>query len=112
MLNTRKNTVLETVKLLGWLYHKAVKLGRINLIHTYMSTIHNSIEEQRWAMLEMRTLLNQVQSTYGTNPPADVLLAIAQVANANRTRSTPHVRKLNSTIGLQEFCTKNNLSLD
>jgi hypothetical protein len=76
-----------------------------------MSTIHNSIEEQRWAMLEMRTLLNQVQSTYGTNPPADVLLAIAQVANANRTRSTSHLRKLNYTIGVEEFCTKNNLSL-
>jgi hypothetical protein len=77
-----------------------------------MNPIHDSIEEQRWAMLEMRTLLNQVQSTYGTNPPADILNAIAQIANANRTRSTPHVRKLNFTIGIEEFCTKNNLSLD
>ncbi|SEP30826.1 hypothetical protein [Niastella yeongjuensis] len=74
-----------------------------------MSTIHNSIEEQRWALLEMRILLNQVQSTYGPNPPADILLAIAQIAQANRTRSTPHVRKLNHTIGLDEFCEKNNL---
>ncbi len=77
-----------------------------------MNTIHNSIEEQRWAMLEMRTLLNQVLSTYGTNPPAEVLLAIAQIAQANRTRSTTHVRKLNYTVGVDEFCTKNNLSLD
>ncbi len=74
-----------------------------------MNTIHNSIEEQHLAMLEMRTLLEQVQSTYGSNPPADVLLAIAQIAQANRTRSTPHVRKLNHTVGLEEFCEKNNL---
>jgi|GEM_PF-5824190 len=77
-----------------------------------MSTINNSIEEQRLAMLEMRTLLNQVHSKYGANPPADVLFAIAQIAKANRTKSTPHTRKLNHTIGIEEFCTKNNLSLD
>jgi hypothetical protein len=76
-----------------------------------MNTIHNSIEEQRWAMLEMRTLLNQVQSTYGANPPAEILNAIAQIAKANRTKSTPHFRKLNHTAGIEEFCTKNNLSL-
>jgi len=76
-----------------------------------MNTIHNSIEEQRLAMLEMRTLLQQVQSTYGANPPADVLDAIAQIAKANRSKSTPHVRKLNGTIGIEEFCIKNNLSL-
>lgn len=76
-----------------------------------MNTIHNSIEEQRWAMLEMRMLLKQVQSTYGTNPPADILNAIAQVAKANRSRSTPHIRNLNHTIGIEEFCKKNNLSL-
>lgn len=76
-----------------------------------MKTIHNCIEEQRWAMLEMRILLNQVQSTYGANPPADVLLAIAQIAKANRTRSTPHTRTLNHTVGIDEFCTKNNLSI-
>lgn len=75
-----------------------------------MNPIHNCIEEQRWALLEMRILLNQVQSTYGNNPPADILLAIAQVAKANRTKSTPHVRKLNHTIGIEEFCTKNDLS--
>jgi hypothetical protein len=76
-----------------------------------MNTIHNSIEEQRWAMLEMRILLNQVQNTYGNNPPADVLLAIAQIAKANRTRSTPHGRELNHTVGIEEFCMKNNLSV-
>jgi hypothetical protein len=76
-----------------------------------MNTIHNSIEEQRWAMLEMRTLLNQVQSTYGANPPADILNAIAQIAKANRTKSMPHTRKLNHTVGIEEFCAKNNLSL-
>ena len=76
-----------------------------------MNTIHNSIEEQRWAILEMRILLNQVQTTYGTNPPADILNAIAQIAKANRTRSTPHARKLNHTVGIDEFCTKNNLSI-
>jgi len=76
-----------------------------------MNTIHNCIEEQRWAMLEMRTILNQVQSTYGNNPPADILIAIAQLANANRTKSTPHIRNLNHTVGLEEFCTKNNLSI-
>ena len=77
-----------------------------------MNTIHNSIEEQRWAMLEMRILLNQVQSRYGTNPPADILLAIAQIAKANRTKSTPHTRKLNHTVGIEEFYKKNNLFLD
>ena len=77
-----------------------------------MNPIHHSIEEQRWAMLEMRTLLNQVKTTYGANPPADILNAIAQIANANRTRSTTHNRKLNYTIGVEEFHTKNNLSLD
>ena len=76
-----------------------------------MNAIYNCIEEQRWAMLEMRILLNQIQSTYGNNPPADILLAIAQIAKANRTKSTPHVRKLNHTIGIEEFCTKNDLSL-
>jgi hypothetical protein len=76
-----------------------------------MNTIHTTIEEQRWAMLEMRMLLNQVQNTYGANPPADILNAIAQIAKANRTRSTPHVRKLNHTVGVEEFCIKNNLSL-
>ena len=76
-----------------------------------MNTIHNSIEEQRWAMLEMRTILNQVHSTYGNNPPADILFAIAQIAKANRTKSTPHIRKLNHAVGLEEFCTKNNLSI-
>ena len=76
-----------------------------------MNTILNSIEEQRWAMLEMRILLNQVQSTYGTNPPADILLAIAQIAKANRTKSMTHIRKLNYTVGIEEFCTKNNLSI-
>jgi hypothetical protein len=96
---------------LGWRWRKGIKLRRINLIHTYMNPIHNCIEEQRWAMLEMRILLNQVQSTYGNNPPADILLAIAQIAKANRTKSTPHVRKLNHTIGIEEFCTKNDLSL-
>ena len=75
-----------------------------------MNTIHNSIEEQRWAMLEMRSLLNQVQSTYGANPPADIVMAIAQIAKANRTRSMHHVRELNYTVGIEEFCTKNNLS--
>ena len=76
-----------------------------------MNTIHNSIEEQRLAMLEMRTILNQVLNTYGTNPPADILLAIAEVAKANRTKSTPHIRELNHTVGVEEFYTKNNLSL-
>lgn len=76
-----------------------------------MTSIHNSIEEQRWALLEMRILLNQVQSTYGNNPPSDILIAIAQIAKANRTRSTPHVRKLNHTIGVEEFYAKNKLSL-
>jgi hypothetical protein len=76
-----------------------------------MNTIHNSIEEQRLAMLEMRTILNQVQSTYGNNPPADILIAIAQIANANRTKSTLHIRKLNYTVGVEEFCKKNNLSI-
>ena len=76
-----------------------------------MNTIHNSIEEQCWAMLEIRILLNQVQSTYGTNPPTDILIAIAQIAKANRTKSTPHIRKLNHTVGHEEFCTKNNLSI-
>ena len=74
-----------------------------------MNTIHNSIEEQRLAMLEMRTILNHVQTTYGTNIPADILIAIAEVAKANRTKSTPHIRKLNHTVGVEEFCTKNNL---
>lgn len=96
---------------MAWLYLKGLKLRRINLIPTYMNTIHNSIEEQRLAMLEMRTLLNQVQRTYGTNPPAEILIAIAQIAKANRTKSTPHHRQLNHTIGIEEFCTKNNLSL-
>lgn len=77
-----------------------------------MNPIHNCIEEQRWAMLEMRTLLSQVQTTYGSNPPADILNAIAQIAKANRTRSTPLIRKLNHTIGIDEFCTKNNLSIE
>ena len=76
-----------------------------------MNTIHNSIEEQRLAMLEMRMLLDQVQSTYGANPPADILLAIAQIAKANLARSTPHIRKLNHTEGIEEFCKKNDLSL-
>jgi hypothetical protein len=76
-----------------------------------MNTIHNSIEEQRLAMLEMRTILNQVQSTYGNNPPADILIAIAQIANANRTKSTLHIRKLNYTVGVEEFYKKNNLSI-
>jgi len=76
-----------------------------------MSTIHTCIEEQRWAMLEMRILLTQVHNTYGNNPPADILLAIAQIAKSNRTKSTPHVRKLNHTVGIEEFCTKNNLSI-
>jgi hypothetical protein len=77
-----------------------------------MNTIHNTIEEQRLAMLEMRMLLNQVQRTYGANPPADILNAIAKIARTNRIKSTPHVRKLNHTIGIDEFCRKNNLSLD
>lgn len=77
-----------------------------------MNPIHNSIEEQSWAMLEMRIILNQVRSTYGTNPPTDILIAIAQIAKANRTKSTPHSRKLNYTVGIEEFCTKNNLTPD
>lgn len=77
-----------------------------------MNTIHTCIEEQRWAMLEMRSLLNQVQSTYGTNPPADILSAIAQIAKANQTKSAPPVRKLNHSVGIEEFYTKNNLPLD
>ena len=76
-----------------------------------MNTIHNSIEEQRWALLEMRILLEQVHSKYGSNPPADILNAIAQIAKALRTRSTPHVRVLNQTTGIEEFCIKNNLSI-
>jgi hypothetical protein len=75
-----------------------------------MNTIHNSIKEQRRAMLEMRILLNQVQNKYGSNPPADILIAIAQIANANRTKSMSPVRILNHTIGVEEFCNKNNLS--
>ena len=81
------------------------------MIPTQMNTIHNSIEEQRWAMLEMRILLEQVQSTYGSNPPADILLAIAQIAKANLAKSMPHVRKLNDTEGIEEFYNKNDLSL-
>ncbi len=76
-----------------------------------MNTIHNSIEEQRLAILEMRTLQQQVQNTYGANPPAEILDAIAQIAKANRSKSTPHARQLNGTIGLEEFYTKNDLSL-
>jgi hypothetical protein len=76
-----------------------------------MNPIHSSIEEQRWAMLEMRILLNQVKITYGPNPPADILNAIAQIAKANRTKSMPHGRKLNHTVGIEEFYTRNNLSL-
>lgn len=76
-----------------------------------MNTIHDSIEEQRWAMLEMRSLLEQVQATYGANPPAEILNAIAQIAKANRSKSTPHTRELNGTVGLDEFCKKNNLSI-
>jgi hypothetical protein len=81
------------------------------MIPTHMNSIHNSIEEQRWALLEMRILLNQVKSTYGANPPAHILLAIAEIAKANRTRSTPHIRVLNHTVGVEEFCAKNNLSV-
>ena len=77
-----------------------------------MNPIHNSIEEQSWAMLEMRTILNQIRSTYGTNPPADILLAMAQIAKANRIKSTPHTRTLNHTAGIEDFCKKNNLTLD
>jgi hypothetical protein len=77
-----------------------------------MNTTYNSIEEQRWALLEMRTILNHIESIYGTNPPPDILIAIAQIAKANRTRSTTHSRKLNYTVGIEEFCTKNNLSFD
>jgi len=76
-----------------------------------MNPIHNCIEEQRWAMLEMRILLNEVHSKYGANPPADILNAIAQIAKANRTRSTPHTRQLNHTIGIEEFYAKNSLSI-
>lgn len=76
-----------------------------------MNTIHNSIEEQRWAMLELRILLEQVQNTYGSNPPADILLAIAQIAKANLARSIPHVREPNHTTGIEEFYKKNDLSL-
>lgn len=76
-----------------------------------MNTIHNSIEEQRLAMLEMRMLLDQVQSTYGANPPADILLAIAQIAKANLARCMPQIRKLNHTVGIEEFYKKNDLSL-
>ena len=76
-----------------------------------MNAIYNSIEEQRWAMLEMRILLNEVKNTYGANPPAEILDAIAQIAKANRTRSTPHSRQLNHTTGIEEFYTKNNLSM-
>ena len=76
-----------------------------------MNTIHNSIEEQRWAMLEMRTILNQVQRTFGTNPPAEILIAIAQIAKANQAKSTVHIRELNHTVGIEEFCKKNNISL-
>jgi uncharacterized UPF0146 family protein len=74
-----------------------------------MNTTQNSIEEQRWAMLEMRTILDHVQSIYGNNPPADILNAIAEVAKANRAKSTIHVRKLNHTVGIDEFCNNNNL---
>ena len=76
-----------------------------------MNTIHNSIEEQRWAMLEMRTILNQVQRTFGTNLPAEILIAIAQIAKANQAKSTVHIRKLNHAVGIEEFCKKNNISL-
>jgi len=74
-----------------------------------MNTTHNNIEEQRLAMLEMRTILNHVQNTHGANPPADILIAIAEVAKANRAKSTTHNRQLNHTAGIEEFCTKNNL---
>ena len=76
-----------------------------------MNTIHNSIEEQRWAMLEMRTILNEVQRTFGTNPPAEILIAIAQIAKANQAKSTVHIRTLNHNVGIEEFCKKNNISL-
>jgi len=76
-----------------------------------MNPTQNSIEEQRWAMLEMRILLTHIQNTYGSNPPADILNAIAEIAKANRARSTTHNRKLNHTVGIAEFCTNNNLSL-
>jgi hypothetical protein len=76
-----------------------------------MNTIHNSIEEQRWAMLEMRSILNEVQRTFGANPPTEILLAIAQIAKANQKNSTAHSRKLNHTVGIEEFCKKNNISL-
>lgn len=70
-----------------------------------------SIEEQRWAMLEMRAILEHVHSTYGSNPPVEILNAIAEVAKANRSKSITHDRKLNYTVGLEEFCTNNNLPL-
>jgi hypothetical protein len=76
-----------------------------------MNTTQNTIEEQRWAMLEMRIILTHIQNTYGANPPADILNAIAEVAKANRTRSQTHNRKLNHTVGIEEFHTNNNLSL-
>jgi hypothetical protein len=76
-----------------------------------VNTIHNSIEEQRWAMLEMRSILNEVQKTFGANPPAEILLAIAQIAKANQKNSTVHTRELNHTVGIEEFCKKNNISL-
>jgi hypothetical protein len=70
-----------------------------------------SIEEQRWAMAEMRAILEHVYNTYGSNPPVEILNAIAEVAKANRAKSTTHHRELNYTIGLEEFCTNNKLSL-
>lgn len=76
-----------------------------------MNTTHNNIEEQRLAMLEMRTILNHVQSIHGANPPADILIAIAELAKANRAKSTTNYRHLNYTAGIEEFCMKNNLSL-
>jgi hypothetical protein len=41
---------------------------------------------------------------------AEILIAIAQIAKANQAKSAVQIRTLNHTVGIEEFCKKNNIS--
>ena len=75
-----------------------------------MSVTFTNIQEQRFALLELNSLMIHIKKEYGNNPPIDILNTIAEVAKAYRLKYANSSGSNKENKEIQNFCTKNGLA--
>lgn len=70
-----------------------------------------NIREKRFALLELNSIMNHVNTQYKGNPPMEVLTGIAELAKSysKRFASMQNNSQENLDFELHSFCTKNRL---